>query len=78
MIVKVDALNSYDKGVIDWLHRIPQEVQYNPTTKGVTYKGVFYPNVKKHNGIGFIIEDENDPLFSEFKNKFPNTKYEII
>ena len=24
------------------------------------------------------IIDENDPLFSEFKNKFPNTKYEII
>ena len=52
MIVKVDALNSYDKGVIDWLHRIPQEVQYNPTTEGVTYKGVFYPNVKDCRAAG--------------------------
>jgi len=29
-------------------------------------------------GRGFIIEDESDPLYIEFKERFPNTSIEII
>ncbi|MBQ1654731.1 MAG: hypothetical protein II060_13195, partial [Bacteroidales bacterium] len=28
-------------------------------------------------GIGFISDNELDPLFTEFKKKFPNIKYRI-
>lgn len=78
MIVKVKYDNNTDKGVIAWLHRLPEDRQYvDMRTKDMSKYGG--PKELPVNcGRGFIIADESDPLFIEFKKKFPNTYFEII
>ena len=77
--VIVEYTKSYDRGVIGWLHRIPSDKQYDDIVMIDAGKrcGKESRIVPGHRGKGFLITDETDPLFLEFKNKFPNTNYTI-
>ena len=77
VVIKTEDFGSMTCSTLTWLHNLPKEKQYHDKVKGVRYKGVSYPNVETVYGKGFIIENESDPLFIEFKTKFPNVKYHI-
>ena len=69
-----------DSKCLSWLHHIPEEKQYKDIRmKDVGLRnGLGYSKIEPVNyGRGFIIENESDPLFIEFKTKFPNVKYRI-
>ncbi len=78
MIVKVKYVDIADRGVLGWLHQLPEDRQYvDMRPKDMTKDGG-PRNTLVNYGRGFIITDESDPLFIEFKKKFPNTYFEII
>ncbi len=80
VIVAGIDFDSIDSKFITWIYKLPEEKRY---------KDIRMLDVGKRNklgyskiepvdcGIGFYIEDENDPLFIEFKEKWPNAKYRI-
>ena len=78
--VIVDYTKSYDRGLVGWLHRIPSDKQYVDIVMIDAGKrcGKESKIVPAQRGRGFLITDETDPLFLEFKNKFPNTNYPIV
>ena len=78
MIVKVKYDDSADKGVVGWLHRLPKDRQYVDMRIKDMSKYGGPKELPVNCGRGFIIADESDPLFIEFKKKFPNTNIEII
>lgn len=78
MIVKVKYDNNTDKGVIGWLHRLPENRRYVDIRIKDMSKYGGPKNVPVNYGRGFVIANESDPLFMEFKKKFPNTNIEII
>ena len=78
MIVKVKYDDSADKGVVGWQHRLPKDRQYVDMRIKDMSKYGGPKELPVNCGRGFIIADESDPLFIEFKKKFPNTNIEII
>lgn len=78
MIVKVIYDNRTDKGVIAWLHRLPKDRQYVDIRIKDMSKYGGPKNVPVNHGRGFVITDESDPLFMEFKKKFPSTNITIL
>ena len=65
------------RGIISWLHKIPADKQY----RDIKFKDMSKYGGQKEEpvicGIGFYITDETDPLFLEFREKYPNTTYRI-
>jgi hypothetical protein len=77
MIVKVIYDNNTDSGVVSWLFKIPTDKQWKDIRmESMSKYGSDKVGAVNH-GRGFIIENESDPLFIEFKKKFPNTTYKI-
>lgn len=78
--VIVDYTKSYDRGLVGCMYRIPSDKQYVDIVMIDAGKrcGKESKIVPAQRGRGFLITDETDPLFLEFKNKFPNTNYTIV
>ena len=80
VIVKFTDLSpETDRGFIGWRHKIPSDKQY----KEVRYEdygnkyGDNYKRLEVVCGIGFYINNESDPLFLEFRKKYPLIKFRI-
>jgi len=80
VIVKFTDLSpETDKGFIGWRHKIPSDKQYKEIEKvdfGNKY-GDKYRILEVVRGIGFYINNESDPLFLEFRKKYPLIKFRI-
>ena len=64
--------------LVEQLHQLPEDRQYvDIRTKDMSkYGGP--KDVPVNYGRGFVITDESDPLFMEFKKNFPNTNFDIL
>lgn len=78
MKVRVKLDDNTDPGVVGWLHRLPKEKFFKEILMEDMSKYGYPIKIPVNFGRGFIIEDKSDPLFIEFKKRFPNTNIEII
>ena len=77
MKVRVKYDNNTDRGVVSWLHRLPKEKFFKEICMEDMSNYGGPKDFPVNFGRGFIIADESDPLFVEFKERFPNTNFEI-
>ena len=79
IIASVD-FDTIDTKFITWLYKLPKEKRYKEIRMedlGKKYKMGYSKIEPVDYGSGFYIENDSDPLFVEFRSKWPNAKYRI-
>lgn len=78
VMVRFEDMNPKDRGIVSWLHRIPKDKQYRDEREMLLKcpDGSYRKETVLFD-IGFIVENESDPLIAEFEKKFPHTPFRI-